>query len=70
MSKHLFKRMVCVCTVCVMFLSATSFQVFAKSAQDFENQINDLENQIADKNEKINQSKQSADELLDRIDLM
>lgn len=70
MSKQLFKRIVCVCTVCVMFLSATSFQVFAKSAQDFENQINDLENQIAAQNDKINQNQQSADELLDQIDLM
>lgn len=70
MSKHLFKRIVCVCTVCVMFLSATSFQVFAKSAQDFENQINDLENQIAAQNDKIDQNQQSADELLDQIDLM
>ena len=61
MSKHLFKRIVCVCTVCVMFLSATSFQVFAKSAQDFENQINDLENQIAAQNDKIDQNQQSAD---------
>ena len=70
MSKQLFNRIVCVCTVCVMFLSATSFQVFAESAQEFESQINELENQIADKNNKINQSKQSADELLDQIDLM
>lgn len=70
MSKHLFKRIVCICTVCVMFLSATSFQVFAKSAQDFENQINDLENQIAAQNDKIDQNQQSADELLDQIDLM
>lgn len=70
MSKHLFKRIVCVCTVCVMFLSATSFQVFAKSAQDFENEINDLENQIAAQNDKIDQNQQSADELLDQIDLM
>lgn len=70
MSKHLFKRMVCICTVCVMFLSATSFQVFAKSAQDFENEINDLENQIAAQNNKIDQNQQSADELLDQIDLM
>lgn len=70
MSKQLFKRIVCVCTVCVMFLSATSFQVFAKSAQDFENQINDLENQIAAQNDKIDQNQQSADELLDQIDLM
>lgn len=70
MSKQLFNRIVCVCTVCVMFLSATSFQVFAKSAQDFENQINDLENQIAAQNDKIDQNQQSADELLDQIDLM
>ena len=54
MSKHLFKRIVCICTVCVMFLSATSFQVFAESAQEFESQINELENQIADKNNIIN----------------
>ena len=70
MSKQLFNRIVCVCTVCVMFLSATSFQVFAKSAQDFENEINDLENQIAAQNDKIDQNQQSADELLDQIDLM
>lgn len=70
MSKQLLKRIVCICTVCAMFLSATSFQVFAKSAEDFENQINDLENQIAAQNDKIDQNQQSADELLDQIDLM
>ena len=39
MSKHLFKRIVCICTVCALLLSATSFSAFARSLDDIQDDI-------------------------------
>ena len=48
MSKHLFNRIVCVCTVCALLLSATSFSAFARSLDDIQDDINQYSEQWED----------------------
>lgn len=48
MSKRLLKRIVCICTVCALLLSATSFSVFARSLDDIQDDIDKYSGQLAD----------------------
>ena len=48
MSKQLFNRIVCVCTVCALLLSATSFSAFARSLDDIQDDINQYSEQWED----------------------
>lgn len=48
MSKHLFNRIVCVCTVCALLLSATSFSAFARSLDDIQDDIDKYSGQLED----------------------
>lgn len=48
MSKRLLKRIVCICTVCALLLSATSFSVFARSLDDIQDDIDQYSEQWED----------------------
>lgn len=48
MSKRLLKRIVCICTVCALLFSATSFSVFARSLDDIQDDIDKYSGQLAD----------------------
>lgn len=48
MSKQLFNRIVCVCTVCALLLSATSFSAFARSLDDIQDDIDKYSGQLED----------------------
>lgn len=70
MSNFKCRRILSIFMACALCIAVAVFPANAKTDAEFEDEINRLENQIAAENDKKEQSQQTADDLMDQIELM